>query len=249
MTAIVAAPVVVERAGAAVTTSRDVAAFFGKKHRNVLAAIDAMLAAEPSLSPLTFKQGVYRLPETADQDHRCFEMTRDGFTLLAMGFTGAKALAFKLRYIGAFNAIEAQLKARAQLDPAALLNDPAALRNLLLGASDRQIALESEVAALKPEADALKRLAGASGSYCVTDAAKMLQISPRELSRWLQAHAWIYRRPTGRDWLAYQSKLQPGWLVHKVSSFDDGEGQPRTRVQVRVTAAGLAILAKRLVSK
>ena len=43
---------------------------------------------------------------------RGFELTRDGFMLLAMGFTGAKALQFKLAYIAKFNAMEAELRLR-----------------------------------------------------------------------------------------------------------------------------------------
>lgn len=59
-----------------------------------------------------FCAGVYTLPETGNQPHTCFDMTRDGFTLLAMGFTGKKALAFKLKYIEQFNRMEEELKQR-----------------------------------------------------------------------------------------------------------------------------------------
>lgn len=45
------------------------------------------------------------------QTYRAFDITRNGFTLLAMGFTGAKALKFKLAYIAEFNAMEGALKA------------------------------------------------------------------------------------------------------------------------------------------
>lgn len=44
-----------------------------------------------------------------------YEITRDGFTLLAMGFTGKQALQWKLRYIEAFNAMEAQLHGEGSL--------------------------------------------------------------------------------------------------------------------------------------
>lgn len=44
------------------------------------------------------------------QEYPIFIMNRDGFTLLAMGFTGKKALKFKLDYIAAFNAMEKALK-------------------------------------------------------------------------------------------------------------------------------------------
>lgn len=75
-------------------TSRDVAAYFEKDHRNVLQSIDALVAE----GVLNYQQTPYVNAQNG-QAYRCFEMDRDGFTLLAMGFTGPKALKFKLAYI------------------------------------------------------------------------------------------------------------------------------------------------------
>ncbi len=50
------------------------------------------------------------MPRGGTRQSRTYEMTRDGFTPLAMGFTGKTALAFKVRYIEEFNRMEAQLK-------------------------------------------------------------------------------------------------------------------------------------------
>ena len=105
-------PVLAVVDGHATTTSREVARVFGKQHRNVLQAIDGLLVQLPADPLRNFQQGVYTLPDTADQQHREFVITRDGFTLLAMGFTGKKALQFKLAYIAAFNQMEAELLAR-----------------------------------------------------------------------------------------------------------------------------------------
>lgn len=103
-------PVVQAQDGDVIADSRNVAAFFERRHGDVMAAIDNLLKAEPSLALRNFRQGVYTLAETGNQQHRRFEMTRDGFTLLAMGFTGAKALKWKLAYIEAFNVMEAELR-------------------------------------------------------------------------------------------------------------------------------------------
>ncbi|WP_394258314.1 Rha family transcriptional regulator [Xanthobacter autotrophicus] len=72
--------------GRIVTSSRDVAAFFGKRHDHVLRDIDALILQAPACLP-NFGEGSYTLPSTKMQQHRCFDMTRDGFMLLAMGFT------------------------------------------------------------------------------------------------------------------------------------------------------------------
>jgi len=89
------------------TTSKNIADVFGKQHRDVLKAIDNLLPDLPAEWGMrNFAQGYYTMPETAEQQHRMFTITRDGFTLLAMGFTGKKALEFKLAYIDQFNAMQ-----------------------------------------------------------------------------------------------------------------------------------------------
>lgn len=82
------------------SSSRDVAAFFGKHHDNVLRDIDALiygLASSSNLRDLFIERTEHH--DKARKDVRLFDMTRDGFTLLAMGFTGKTAFAFKVRYI------------------------------------------------------------------------------------------------------------------------------------------------------
>ena len=95
--------------GKPTTTSLDIARHFGKLHRDVLRAIENLLPGLPPEHQRNFAQGVYTLPETGDQQHNMYRMNRDGFVVLAMGFTGKKALQFKLAYIDAFNKMEAEI--------------------------------------------------------------------------------------------------------------------------------------------
>ena len=88
-----------------VTTSLKVAEHFEKEHKNVIQAIEN-LAAENSAASF-FKETTYK---SRGKEYPMYEMDRDGFSLLAMGFTGEKALKWKLDYIKAFNAMEAELK-------------------------------------------------------------------------------------------------------------------------------------------
>ncbi|WP_051582363.1 Rha family transcriptional regulator [Lysinibacillus fusiformis] len=91
----------------AVTTSLQVAQDFEKGHNHVLRDIDALKEGVQNWTDL-FKEDVYEHPQNKQQ-YRMFYINRDGFTLLAMGFTGSKALEFKLKYIQAFNEMERQL--------------------------------------------------------------------------------------------------------------------------------------------
>lgn len=126
------------------------------------------------------------------------------------------------------------------------LDDPAALRTLLLGYTEKVIALESTVAAQAPKVAALDRIATASdGSCSVTEAAKNVGMKPKAFFEWMRAHRWIYRHALSSTWLAYQPRLDSGHLEHKVVTFDGSEG-PRTITQVRVTSKGLARIAELL---
>ncbi len=91
--------------GKVTASSRDIAKKFGKQHRDVIRAID-LLDCSQEFKVRNFAQlkFTYR-----GQEFPYYEMTRDGFSFLCMGFTGAKAAIWKEAYIAAFNAMEAEL--------------------------------------------------------------------------------------------------------------------------------------------
>lgn len=243
-TALSPSPVVQVRDGRVFATSRDVAEFFGKNHRHVLEAIDNLLKMDPDGCAPNFRltSDFAEMPNGGSRPVRCFEMDRDGFTLLAMGFTGADALKWKRRYIAAFNAMEDQIR-QAQATPVNL-NDPAQLRALLLAYSEKHEALEKRVSELLPSEEALERIARDDGSLCVTDAAKALQMRPKDLFDWLRQNGWIYRRPGAAHDLGFHSKTSTGLLEHKVTTVLRADGSERVTEQVRVTAKGLTKLAQ-----
>ena len=98
------------QAGVLVTTSRNVAAVFGKEHKNVLADIRNIIASnsDEEFGRLNFQQSTYRNEQNKEQPD--YLLTRDGTMLLIMGYTGEKALALKTAYIKRFNEMEAMLK-------------------------------------------------------------------------------------------------------------------------------------------
>lgn len=102
------APVVSVVDGKPTTTSVDVARKFGKRHDHVMRLIRNLIAQLPDGGVPNFGETPYTDSQNG-QTYPAYRLTRDGFTLLAMGFTGKKALAFKLAYIDAFNRMEAEL--------------------------------------------------------------------------------------------------------------------------------------------
>lgn len=228
--------------GEAMADSRDVAAYFGKEHRRVLQTLRELQCSDD------FRQHnfvPFKNKDLAGESTSHVLMTKDGFMFLVLGFTGGRAATFKERYIAQFNAMEAELRARS-VDPMKALADPAALRGLLLTYSEKVLALEGEVSELRPQADALDRIAQSDGSLCITDAAKTLQVRPKDLFTFLRRNGWIYTRPGTAQEVAYQSRLVSDDLEHKTTTVTRADGSEKTVTQVRVTPRGLTKLAKLL---
>ena len=110
--------------GEPVASSREVAKRFGKNHRDVLRAIEDILEGVRKIAQTpkditaqncAVTQMFFKSEYTHPQNHQKYPMylmNRDGFSLLAMGFTGKEAVQWKLKYIEAFNQMEKQLAAQ-----------------------------------------------------------------------------------------------------------------------------------------
>jgi len=89
-------------------TSFEVAEHFGKEPKHVNEAISKLVKKDvPFFRPIS-------IPDKYGRDRNGYTMNRDGYSLLVMGFTGKKALAFKLKFIDAFNKMEAYIIAEQE---------------------------------------------------------------------------------------------------------------------------------------
>ena len=88
-----------------ITTSLKVAEVFEKEHKNVLQSIENLVADNSAAK--FFRLTTYK---NRGKEYPMYKMDRDGFSLLVMGFTGEKALQWKIKYIEAFNKMESELK-------------------------------------------------------------------------------------------------------------------------------------------
>jgi len=89
-----------------ITTSKAVSEKFNKKHYHVMAAIKNLDCSD-SFRATNFRASTFT--SIQNQEFQCYEITRDGFSFLAMGFTGPKAAKWKEKYIVAFNLMEKEL--------------------------------------------------------------------------------------------------------------------------------------------
>lgn len=163
--------------------------------------------------------------------------------LLAISYAGWISPAFQLKVNQVF------LDYRSgKLSPASPPTNMTRLEILQLAmeAERENIRLTAQVEELSPKADALDRIASSDGGMCITNAAKDLQMRPKDLFAWLSANQWIYRRAGGSGWVAHQDRIQSGHLEHKVTTVLRSDGSEKTAEQVLVTPKGLTKLAHKL---
>lgn len=102
--------------GVNVVSSRDVANSFNKRHSDVIRSIEEKMEVNAILrSPNYFIESTYR--DKSNRKSKEYLLTRDGFSFIVMGFTGAEADRWKIKYIEAFNNMEQQIKEQQTLAP------------------------------------------------------------------------------------------------------------------------------------
>jgi phage antirepressor YoqD-like protein len=210
-------------------SSREIAELTGSTHDNVLKTIRAL--AERGI--VSGNDTPYVHPQNG-QTYREFRLNYRDTMVVVSGYS----VDLRARIIDRWQQLEAQIA-----QPAIPQTLPEALR-LAADLAEQKAQAVAALAVAAPKAEALDRIAMADGSSCITDAAKVLQVRPKYLFAWLQQHQWIYRRPGGSGWLAYQSRIQQGYLEHKVTTVERGDGTEKVIESVRVTRKGLTRLAQ-----
>lgn len=128
----------------------------------------------------------------------------------------------------------------------AILSGPQLLAAALIEADATMKEQAAQIQVMRADVAAHERLTKADGSLSVTDAAKNLGIRPKELFDYLSHNGWIYKRPNTTTWLGYQSRCNQGLMEHKTTLVLRADGSEKITEQVRITAKGLSILAKKI---
>jgi phage antirepressor YoqD-like protein len=211
-------------------SSREIADLTGSTHDNVLKTIRALV-----------KRGVVSSNETP-YTHRQNGQTYAEFLLNyrdSMVVVSGYSVELRAKIIDRWQ----ELEARAISIPTTL---PEALR-LAADQAEENERLLGVIQVQAPKVAAIQRLAAAGGAICITDAAKLLQVSPSQLFKWLEAHRWIYRRTGNLRWTAFQPRIDAGLMKHKVTALkaDPETGLERAAFDPLVTPKGLALLAEK----
>lgn len=225
-------------------SSLDIAEMVGSRPSDVKRSIERLAKAGviqlPPLAKVENKQSVSPNKCTSAYIFEGEQGKRDSIIVVAQ-----LSPEFTARLVDRWQELEARLSKPA-FDAMAALNDAEFLRGTLLSYSEKVIALEHRVDEMKPDVEALERIAKADGSMCITAAAKHLQVQPKFLFKLLSERHWIYRRAGGKAWLGYQDKIQSGYLEHKVTTVNRSDGSEKIVEQVLITAKGITKISRLL---
>ena len=222
-------------------TSLQVAEAFGKEHKNVLRDIEAIL---PQLSENFVKLNfeLYEYPVETGIGTRMAKaclLSKDGFTILTMGYTGKEAMAFKEAYIARFNEMEEALRHTSV--PAGLpdFTNPAVAARAWADERERADAAMLALEEAKPKAEFVDRYVEADGLRTFTQAAKTLKIKRADLiSLLLEHHLFRDRRGNIQPYAGY---VKSGLYVTKETLLEPAK---RTVVNTYLTPKGFEAVAR-----
>ena len=220
----------------AVTSSLQVAETFDKEHSKVMRAIEG-IAKNGDTHQMFLKSS--HINDQNGQSYPMYYMNRDGFTLLAMGFTGKKALKFKMQYIEAFNNMEDELKQGYSTKNVGGYQVPSNYRGALLLAAD----LQEQVDIMKPKALFADSVSASHTTILVGDLAKILKgnginIGARRLFQWMRDNGYLIKRK-GADYNSpTQKSMNLGLFKIKESSHVSGDGVTVVTKTPKVTGKG-----------
>lgn len=231
----------------AVTSSLQVAETFDKNHRDVMKRIRDLTAQNIAVGKM-FIQSTYLNRQGHSQP--MYYMNRDGFTLLVVGFTGKKALEFKMQYIEAFNQMENELKQGYSTKNVGGYQVPSNYRGALLLAAD----LQEQVDIMKPKALFADSVSASHTTILVGDLAKILKgnginIGARRLFQWMRDNGYLIKRK-GADYNSpTQKSMNLGLFQIKESSHVNGDGVTVVTKTPKVTGKGQNYFVNKFLSE
>jgi Rha family phage regulatory protein len=220
-----------------VTTSLIVAEVFGKEHSKVMRDIENLSCSE-SFRVANFGYTPYTHPQNG-QVYHYYEMTKDGFSFLVMGYTGSKAGEFKERFINEFNRREALLKD----DDYILMRSQQILQKRVenLQAENKRLeqqnALQEEqLRQAAPKVEYCNKVLSSKGYLTVNMIASCIGISDIKLNK-LLCQWGIQYKESGVYYL-YSKYRDKGYTVHRPHAYTDSLGNIKTRQHMYWTEAG-----------
>lgn len=242
----------------AVTTSLKVAEVFGKRHKNVMRDIAGLLKNEPAQQ--MFDKATYIHPQN-HQEQPMYYMNRDGFTLLAMGFTGKKAMQFKLKYIEAFNAMERQLMAKQD---SYMIEDPIERAKRWIEEQKELKEAQKQLEIQAPKVRLANAITSSKTSILIGDLAKIIKqngvdyltikgkqksMGQNHFFEWLRENEYLIIRRGGSWNMPTQKSMELGLFEVKESATPNPDGSVRITKTTKVTGKGQQYFVNKLLKE
>ena len=245
------------------TNSKLVAEVFGKEHKHVREAIKKLLTtAENSTVNQMFSESTYLNEQNKEQP--MFIMNQDGFTLLAMGFNGKKAMEFKLKYIEAFNAMKRQIE---QSKPSVPKNYLEALKYLVKAEEEKQqlafenkkqqeqiitisktnMELGNKITEMLPKVSYYDKILQSNATMTVTQIAQDYGMSAMKLNKELEAMK-IQHKVRGQ-WILYGKFITGGYVHSRAVDIIRSDGRHDVKYNTEWTTKGRIFLYESLKAK
>ena len=229
--------------GRDVTTSLIVAQVFGKEHKNVTRDIEK-LSCSSTFNRLNFERITYR--DARNREQYAYEMTKDGFSFLVMGYTGDKAGEFKERFIYEFNKREMMLKnddyivARSQ----EILHNRLQKAEKQLELAQETITTQSEQLKLQaPKVKYVDEVLQSVNTYTSTQMSKELGLREAEQLHKILKEKGIMFKQSGQ-WMLTAKYCEHGYTKPRTHQFTRNDGSVGTSTTTVWTEKGRAFLHK-----
>lgn len=246
------------------TNSKLVAEVFEKEHKNVMQSIRKLMegTAQNSAVRQMFSESTYLNEQNKEQP--MFVMNQDGFTLLAMGFNGKKAMEFKLKYIEAFNAMKRQIE---QSKPSVPQNYLEALKSLVKSEEEKQqLALENrkqqqeiltiskenmelgnKITEMLPKVSYYDQILQSNATMTITQIAQDYGMSAIKMNKQLEAMK-IQHKMRGQ-WILYRQFLTGGYVHSRAVDIIRLDGRHDVKYNTEWTTKGIIFLYEALKEK
>ena len=246
------------------TNSKLVAEVFGKNHKDVMKAIRNLTegSAQNCAVLEMFSESTYKNKQNKEQP--MFIMNQDGFTLLAMGFNGKKAMEFKLKYIEAFNKMKKEIEVTKPSVPQNYLE---ALKSLVKAEEEReQLALENrkqqqeivtiskenmelgnKITEMLPKVSYYDQILKSNATMTITQIAQDYGMSAVRMNKELESMR-IQHKVRGQ-WILYGQFLTGGYVHSRAIDIIRSDGRHDVKYNTEWTTKGRIFLYDALKAK
>lgn len=214
-----------------ITDSLTVAETFNKRHDNVMKDIRE-IGCSKEFNLLNFEEVEYQ--DSKNRTYTKYLITQDGFTLLAMGYTGQKAMEFKEKYIKEFRRMQQQLNQLTA--PSYAIEDPIERAKKWIEEQQKVQMLEQRVNEYEPKITYLDQILKSKNTVTITQIAKDYGLSGQELNKILNEEKIQYK--LNSQWLLYVKYQDKGYTKSQTIDVIHSDGSQTVKMNTRWTQKG-----------